>query len=290
MKKNTIEPLKIQVEKKEKKERFRKEFDLYATEVSDECPIIIQRGAVLLDTISGNKFLQLKLSNTGEPDIRSAYIKLNCFDDTGDVVGSAIDIAYSDINCTKDVCFGDKVLSSIPYVAKIFRFEEIKIAYADGTSKRFGKEFFHSIPEAKSLKATVGVEYHKFMDDQKNLRAQPEMIAENLHRCICGGLITESGKCANCGRDYQNAVYDAAHINELYTNYVEEEEREKEKERLTKKYRKHLFYSGIGACEMFMLSNLISILKLKDNTGLFHYYLAIGWSMFFLQLNIYQLA
>lgn len=275
MKKNKIEPLNIQVAKKAKRERFRKEFDLYATEVSTECPIIIQRGAVLLDTISGSKFLQLKLSNAGKKEVRSAYIKLNCFDDTGDIVGNVVDIAYSDINCIKDACFGDKVLSSIPRAAKVFRFEEIKIAYADGTSERFGKDCFHTIPESKPLKVVIAGEYHGYLDSQKDLRVQPEIITENMSRCICGGLIIGSGKCANCGRDFQQAGYDATHIEELHTNYLAEEQKkqhEKEQKRLaeiTVKYQKYLNILSIAASFLLFITFILNILYIATDFGLY---------------------
>ncbi|SET46521.1 hypothetical protein SAMN04487771_101946 [[Clostridium] aminophilum] len=226
--------LNISAVKRPKSMRFRKETDLYALQAGAQCPVMLQRGAILLDSVTGKRFLQLKLSNAGEREIKSVYLKLDCIDDTGERAGETIDAAYLDVNCKKDGCFGDKVLSQVSSVARKCLIREVRVAYADGTSERFDQDGFFNIPEAKPLETAVPAEYHRVIATLKDLRVQPENVAEGISRCICGGLITGDGKCANCGRDFKQAMYDAAHIEELCKKHelAERKRREKEEQRV----------------------------------------------------------
>ena len=264
MKKNKIAPLNIKVAKKEKKARFLKACDVYAWEISKDCPVLVQRGAVLHDNISGNKFLQLKLSNAGDKEIKSVYIRFNCLDDIGDLSGEEVTASYIDIACKHGECFGTKTLILIPSVSKHFRFTEIKIAYTDGTNDRFSKENFQVIPEAKSLKESIDTEYHAYLDMQKELRVQPEQISEEIARCICGGLIIGDGVCANCGRDFKKALQDSTeeNITQAYYDYLGECQKriwdEKHKKSISKKEEISTMVAGIafilyGMYQLFLL-------------------------------------
>mgnify|MGYP003293437829 CR=1 FL=1 len=263
MKKNKVKPINIEVEKKPKKERFYKEQNVYASEISMDCPVMIQRGAILLDTLSGTKFLQLKLSNTGEKEIKSVYIKMCCINDVNEVVGNSIDADYSDVNCKQGTCFGAKTLIAIHSSAKKFQFDEVKIAYADGTTERFGKECYEPIPEAKSLKEVLPAEYHEFIDVQKDLCVQPEKMKDGITRCICGGIILKDGICASCGRDEQRSFADSTleHIMKARQNYVIAEQKRIKAEEY-KKHEQRNTKIAAGLLTIATVGNFFSILSL----------------------------
>lgn len=262
MKKNKVKPINIEVEKKPKKERFYKEQNVYASEISMDCPVMIQRGAILLDTLSGTKFLQLKLSNTGEKEIKSVYIKMCCINDVNEVVGNSIDADYSDVNCKQGTCFGAKTLIAIHSSAKKFQFDEVKIAYADGTTERFGKECYEPIPEAKSLKEVLPAEYHEFIDVQKDLCVQPEKMKDGITRCICGGIILKDGICASCGRDEQRSFADTTleHIMKARQNYVIAEQKRIKAE----EYKKHEQRNTKIAAVLLTIATVVELLSIPS--------------------------
>lgn len=266
--------LNISAVKRPKSMRFRKETDLYALQAGAQCPVMLQRGAILLDSVTGKRFLQLKLSNAGEREIKSVYLKLDCIDDTGERAGETIDAAYLDVNSKKDGCFGDKVLSQVSSAARKCLIREVRVAYADGTSERFDQDGFFDISEAKPLETAVPAEYHRVIATLKDLRVQPETVAEGISRCICGGLITGDGKCANCGRDFKQAMYDAEHIEELCKKHelAERKRREKEEQRVrSEKSEKGLSNLGFVLGVLIFFTVVYGVSLLADRYSSYFY-------------------
>ena len=77
-----------------------------------DCPVEIEKGALLFDNLTKSILLQLRLGilNTENQEISSVKLKIECRDDAGDEIPNLkkVDDIYKEVNVLKSRTFGEK--------------------------------------------------------------------------------------------------------------------------------------------------------------------------------------
>jgi protein-S-isoprenylcysteine O-methyltransferase Ste14 len=125
-------------------ERYEKQFEFINAIYSPDCPVALEKGAVLLDTKTNTYMLQLKLANIGTKSILSARVHIDAYDReentiyTGVTQGIAAD--YEELIGVGDA-FGTKKLLPLPNNnAAIFYVFVEKITTTDRLEYTFARE------------------------------------------------------------------------------------------------------------------------------------------------------
>ena len=109
-----------------------------------DCPIALEKGAVLLDTKTNAYVLQLKFANIGTTGIASARICVEALDRTGQSVYSEIKTTY-DEHTDMGSTFGTKKLLPVPNNnAVTFHVYAEKVTTVDGHSYSFSRKQYMS--------------------------------------------------------------------------------------------------------------------------------------------------
>lgn len=98
-------------------ERYIRQFEFTNTVNLPDCPVAIEKGAVLLDTKTNTYFLQLKLANIGTKPVTSVRVYVEAFDSDGNPAYSeqtpGIAADYNGIVMVGEA-FGTKQLIPVP--------------------------------------------------------------------------------------------------------------------------------------------------------------------------------
>ena len=89
-------------------DRFINVFSLTPNLHTAGCPIIVEAGALLKDTETGNMIAQLKMKNIGEETIVSCKVSLKAFENNGAEVEGVKDYSYLDLSAAAGEEFGGK--------------------------------------------------------------------------------------------------------------------------------------------------------------------------------------
>ena len=102
------------------------------------CPVLAERGGVLLDRQTGQHYLQLKLRNQCGQPIRSVQLAVHATGENGGRVMGRISVPYTDLDCPPDGDFGAKRLIPLPTPdARRFRVAVESVVLMDGSVLRF---------------------------------------------------------------------------------------------------------------------------------------------------------
>ncbi len=87
----------------------------------ENTPVEIDKGVILLDTVSNQVLLQLKFRNISQYNINFIEIEVECFDSTGDKVSedNVVIHAYQDFLATPHGLFGDRQAIKLPSLNSI---------------------------------------------------------------------------------------------------------------------------------------------------------------------------
>lgn len=180
------------------------------------CPVDIEKGAILFDRKIKANLLQLKLSNISDKTIKSVYIKIYCYDDSGDIIKTnnenSFDYAYVDINCSPHEIFGTQNPIILPSV--VTRKLEIyinKVVLENDTVIRLEEENYIDIPN--QIKIYEGIENKDELirvaeslplnNQLYPLTYIPQDYENGMWSCTCGRINVNTDSCVRCLRDKQ---------------------------------------------------------------------------------------
>jgi hypothetical protein len=192
----------------EKQKRYTRLSGFYPDSWSPAVPVVVQRGAVLQDNLSGAAMLQLKLCNCGEAAVRSVYLAIECFDDAGDPClteeNEALRTAYLDLNCPPGGAFGDKQPIRLPAPSiRTFRFTFEKIVFENGDVLHCEEEEKYALEKPVPITSLIPEETLNRLGEE-DVRFVPQKLEGGWWRCVCGSL-SRSGSCPDCGREKERA-------------------------------------------------------------------------------------
>ena len=184
-------------------------FPVVITEWYEKLPFEIMKGNIFVNKDTNQAALSLKMINLSGKTIKSIYIDIECFDDTGDIIGenSVISFAYQDMSIAPNEVFGLNDYIGLPNtrVRKI-AIKFVKMAFEDGSVIRT-----EDVGEKKKLLPLISI------DTLSN--SLKEAIIENIEksslatcmfipqqglnetwRCCCGSQNKSGAFCVRCGR------------------------------------------------------------------------------------------
>lgn len=196
-------------------------------------PIEIERGAILFDKSIKTNILQLKLANISDKTIKSVYIKIFCYDDSGDKIttndSDYLEYAYIDINCSLHEFFGTKSPIILPSTS-IRKFEIYinKVVLEDETVIRFTEEDHIDIPNQRKINEGIEAKEELFRiekivslsNETYPLTYIPQGYENGMWSCTCGRINTNTNTCVRCLRN-KSLQFDV--INEDYLKKSNEE-------------------------------------------------------------------
>lgn len=83
-------------------------------------PVMLNKGAVLKDTVTGNHILQLQFICLAEKEIREAVVEIACLDFLGKCI-ETLDYTYTDLKAGRNELFGDRAPVFSAMQSKKFR-------------------------------------------------------------------------------------------------------------------------------------------------------------------------
>lgn len=96
-------------------------------------PVMLNKGAVLKDTVTGNHILQLQFICLAEKEIREAVVEIACLDFLGKCI-ETLDYTYTDLKAGRNELFGDRVPVFFSNAkARNFEINIKEITFQDGT-------------------------------------------------------------------------------------------------------------------------------------------------------------
>lgn len=219
--------------------RFQQLFSLKPNQYINDCPIIIEAGALQKDNETGNIIAQIKMRNIGALQVSSCKISIKAFENNGDEVEGISDYSYLDLNAGLGCEFGTKVPVFLPNKAtRSFSVDIIEIVYSDGTVQKINNNQWNTIPKQKTIETALEDEelvkqYKMEVGGSANLIPEKK---DGFFLCTCGAVNYDSADaCYNCGNSYEKLC---SYMNSEYLlNKIDErnEQLRIEEERLKKK-------------------------------------------------------
>lgn len=214
-------------------ERYKKLFSLPNKLYSEESPVIIESGALHLDTKTNRVLAQIKLLSVTDKIIISAKISITQTESAMRQIGEPIIHTYLDLNVFKDQNFGSKTpifMTDNNTRAFIVNVEEC--IFADKTIWSC-KDTFSAIPTQKSiynfLKTETAINYYISLYG-KNANCVYAEYAD-LKLCTCGKINKNTENCTKCNCSLQELKnIDFADLYKKAEHIAEEERLEKERQ------------------------------------------------------------
>lgn len=172
---------------------------------SHDCPVLLEKGALLIDTKKNINVLQLKFRNLQEPPISAVYLIIKQKDVMGNVLGD-IERFYLDLSVKSNEYFGNSVPIELTFKqARSFDYIVSTIVFADGTKWQSSECLMpiatpNKLTDLNDLKDQFKIEVHKlnYSDVCENLPYQ----GDGYWICACGHFnLNKSNRCLHCNLD-----------------------------------------------------------------------------------------
>ena len=228
-------------------DRFINVFSLTPNLHTAGCPIIVEAGALLKDTETGNMIAQLKMKNIGEETIVSCKVSLKAFENNGAEVEGVKDYSYLDLSAAAGEEFGGKTPVFLPVdITRSFTVRINEIVFEDKTSLSFDAFELKALPTQEAvLDSDKGLADQYRRETSERSKFKP-IEYEDLWICACGGINRKNAeKCATCDCTKEKVFgsLDEEYLKSKKEEYdkaraAEQQQREKEEAEHKEKVRK----------------------------------------------------
>lgn len=228
------------------------EFDVWHA----EWPLELLKGAITRDNATDNLLLQLKMCNISDKEIKSAYFKIECFNDAGDLIDGNLKHVYQDINVEPYVDFGDGVAIELNdnTIRKINVILEQVVFYDDKVCK-YERDEGIIIPKLVSIDTLDSKLLEELKKDYEEYNFEyevkylPSIMEQKAWNCCCGRINKlDISKCNKCNRNknIQFKKLELEYLKNLYKRSLEQKKIQEEIEELgyqiSKKKKKNFFF------------------------------------------------
>ncbi|MBQ8247525.1 MAG: hypothetical protein IJZ42_10365 [Lachnospiraceae bacterium] len=226
-------------------ERYKKLFNLQSDLYHEGSGVIIEAGALLLDTKTDSTVAQLKFKNITSKRIKGIQISLNCFDIGGKELQGIDEFQYLDLDILPNQEFGSKTPINLPVAnTRSFSIKDCTIYYEDTTQCKLGS-VWESLKKATVKSGSVELKKQYKIEFGENAQYKYDKY-QDLWYCVCGSVNREENATCICCRVKRERIEllddkqieskmlaRVAHEDEIAKEAREKEERERiEKERI----------------------------------------------------------
>jgi hypothetical protein len=147
-------------------ERYVKQLDFQNTVSVPDCPVALEKGAVLLDTKTNTYCLQLKFANIGKTTIDSIQICVEALNSENNLAYTEVSASYHE-NTAIGYTFGTKNLLPVPNDnATSFRVYVVQVTMADGYSHTYPRGQYREVISDSNI-AVVREEARQLQREEK---------------------------------------------------------------------------------------------------------------------------
>lgn len=263
---------------------YKKLSDVYVDFEYLNSDIQLEKGALLLNNNTGEVIAQLRFSNYSSSKLKSLYIAVEKYDDTGALLdaGNRTQFAYLDLNISKNQTFGDDVAVVLDnaltrnikvYLIKYKRDEEV-INVENVEIYDYGEEK----SQIKILATEYAELFDKYYPDIKTSYTKicyPLDLGNNWF-CSCGKFNHNSDVCVYCGLDKNNQLEILTRQNAYMLSDREKKRVDKAKEisKIKRKKQKKINLIIIGTLVLFigicMIFNIIRFSEYKKDEVIYN--------------------
>ena len=187
-------------------ERYERKYTLAHRLYADGAPVIITAGALLDDTLSRRRLVQLKFLSVAEKKIASVRVSVTPLGAAGEEHGAPVEYLYDNVNAARDTEFGQKSAIVLPESdTASFTVSVTEVIYADGSRWDGTGAAWTALHMPRTLADALGGEE---VAGQFAIRYGSDCVMmpegeRGLWVCACGAINREAeAKCHRCRRVY----------------------------------------------------------------------------------------
>ena len=187
-------------------ERYERKYALAHRLYADGAPVIIAAGALLDDTLSRRRLVQLKFLSVAEKKIASVRVSVTPLGAAGEEHSAPVEYLYADVNAARDAEFGQKSAVVLPESdTASFTVSVTEVIYADGSRWDGTGAAWTALHMPRTLADALGGEE---VAGQFAIRYGSDCVMmpedeRGLWVCACGAINCEAeAKCHRCRRVY----------------------------------------------------------------------------------------
>lgn len=172
--------------------------------IAADCPLLVERAAVIQNRETKETFLQLKMLNRGANAVVSAAVTgVLCSAQRQPVVGSEFTAAFAAANAAQGQAFGTRDLVPVYIVPAYVSITEAAVTYADGTTARWTGAPDNGYANLRPY--VVPSAYRKFVPGAEDIAAIPYRFSADTYLCSCGTVVY-GVTCPRCRRTFTEAM------------------------------------------------------------------------------------
>lgn len=172
--------------------------------IAADCPLLVERAAVIQNRETKETFLQLKMLNRGANAVVSAAVTgVLCSAQRQPVVGSEFTAAFAAANAAQGQAFGTRDLVPVYIVPAYVSITEAAVTYADGTTARWTGAPDNGYANLRPY--VVPSAYRKFVPGAEDIVAIPYRFSADTYLCSCGSVVY-GVTCPRCRRTFTEAM------------------------------------------------------------------------------------
>lgn len=138
-------------------ERYTRLFSLPENLGLENCPVVISAGALLMDNVTGNVLVQLKLRNLSPQAVNAVKVKIHAYDTAKAELNGVDTFSYLDLNVPLDGEFGSQTPVPLPDAAtRSFTVDILSVTFADGSGYFTPHQTVDASPETQAAKPVSG--------------------------------------------------------------------------------------------------------------------------------------
>ncbi len=217
-------------------ERYTRLFSLEKPLYAEGSPVIIEAGALLMDSVGGNVLAQLKFKSISPKIIKALTVSVTAKDTVGRTIGAPTVHQYLDMNIGRDAEFGQKAAVALPSAnTRAFEVRVLEAAFADNSVWAAPNGLsWEPLPVQVPLLSDDAELLKQYRMDINQAAAVELRREKDLWFCTCGAA-NRAGEstCHCCGKSLsamENA--DISKLRERCAARLEEERRAAEAKRI----------------------------------------------------------
>lgn len=216
--------------------RFKQLYQLKEELYTEGGPVIIEKGALLLDTKSNKLLMQLKFCNIAEKPFKALYISFNTYD-TSNVQLPFIEYKYLDIKVDYGKNFGaDKAIILENNLVRSFEISKYSVVYEDNEIQTFSNPFLQ-LPDSDLLQMKFEDEelVKQYCIETSKYSKYVPIQYKGIWKCACGKWNSKN-ICWNC-KEIKGDIFGKLTDPRLITNKEARLEQERINKELQEKQR-----------------------------------------------------
>ena len=205
-------------------ERFQRLYEFPRNLYAQGAPVIVEAGALLMDTQTGKLIAQLKFHSVTEKPIKALKVSLATFDCTGTETPEVVEYQYLDLDIQNGATFGSNKAISIPNdTIRSFAVKALTAVTSDNVTLTSSLPLVQ-LPSSKTLESVLGDEdlVEQYQLEVNNAATFMPQESNGLWQCACGEW-NGTNACTKC-RFAKAHVFATTDVERLKGNLSERQE------------------------------------------------------------------